>query len=299
MGGIDLDIELLKTFQKIAQTKNVNRASKELFISQSSVLTRIRTLEDELGISLFSRKGKGVELSEEGTRLLNYVQKTILLLNQGIQEAQTLSHTPVGLRLASVSSVATYILPEALQRFHDRLPDARVHVHTSNTAQIVEWVTNGKVEIGLIRGPFAQKGVDAYQLTTDPIVTIVYPSHPWVNKMWVTPEDFQDETVIAFDRKSSIWSQIMNWFRKYHVHPSVGMELDHIETTKQMVSHQFGIAFAPFMTVREEIEQGLLRTVPLKPPLNIFRDTILIRHRSQPLSSNARTFFELMTESFS
>ncbi|GAX90369.1 LysR family transcriptional regulator [Effusibacillus lacus] len=286
-----MDIELLRTFQKVAHLQSINKASEKLFMSQSSVFSRIRTLEEELGCMLFSRKGRGIQLTSRGEQLLRYVNRTLELIDLGVHEINKMKHSPHMIQLSSVPTVASYFLPTLIQSFREIDGRARFHVTTASTSEIVDWVMTGRAELGLIRGPFQLMGIEVKWLFADPIIPIVSRLHPWGEKQFVCPDDFNQETIIAFARKSSIWSSVTAWFKSNGVAPRIGMELDHVETTKQMVSCGLGISFVPSMAVQSEILEGRLKTVPLKPPLNLSRDTLLIRHRRKPLSPHAEMFW--------
>jgi DNA-binding transcriptional LysR family regulator len=285
-----LDFEQLKTFQKLVEFKNIQRVSEELYISQSSVINRIKTLEEELGFNLLSRNVRGIQLSHQGMQFVSFVDKTVELIEKGAQEIKNSKHRPNSFTIASVPTVTTYFLPSILEKFKNIHPDVEVHVYAANTSKILDWVINGVIDVGLIRGPFQYKGVEAEKLFSDPIIPVFYKDHCWANKKYVTPIDFLKETILALDRKSSIWASIQEWFSQNGVFARVSMELDHIETTKKMILNRFGIAFVPLMAVENELAEGVLKTVEIKPPLDIYRDTLLIRHRSQPLTFYAEEF---------
>jgi DNA-binding transcriptional LysR family regulator len=290
-GGKKMDIEQLRTFQRVAYLRKINKAAEEFFLSQSSIISRIRSIEEDLGYELFYRTGRTIELTPKGEQFLRYVDRTLELIEEGLNK---MKQSPSYFELGSVPTVASYLLPSILQVFRKISPDPVVHVSTSSTSGIVDWVMNGKVDLGLVRGPFKHLGVEAKKLSSDPIIPIVHSSHPWAKKEHIQPEDFLNVTVIAFARKSSIWSSILEWFKQNRISPRVGMELDHVETTKQMVYEQFGMAFVPLMAVKNDLATGRLKEIKLDPPLNLYRDTLIIRHRRKPLSDDAEKFWTLL-----
>jgi DNA-binding transcriptional LysR family regulator len=291
-----MDLELLRTFRRVAQLKSIIKAAEELFISQSTVISRIRAFEEELKCELFVRNGRGVQLTASGTLFMKYVEHTLEVIDEGIQEVTSKNLVKDSFPLGSVTAVASYFLPGVLALYRKRYPAVAVNVTTASTPIILDWVLNGKIEIGLVRGPFQHLGVESETIFIDPMIPIVSAKHPWVRKSSIMPRDFMNETILASDRKSSIWASIMDWLKKQGITPRIGMEVDHIETTKQMVYHNSVIAFVPSMSVRKELAEGQLIQVTLEPPLDLYRDTILIRHRRKPLSKHAENLWHLLID---
>ncbi|WP_017727550.1 LysR family transcriptional regulator [Halalkalibacterium ligniniphilum] len=287
-----MDLELLKTFVKLAKVKSIQKASDELYVSQSSIINRIRVFEKEIGYKMFFRNGRGIELTPEGKKMLIYVQKTIKILNEGVEDLKNVKKTTGRIHLASISTAASYILPNYLQSFHQEHPHIGINVRTSISTTIIDWVINGKADLGIIKGPLFHNGVRSLLLSSDPIVLIVHVHHPFAQKPYVTPEDFKNETVLPFNRKSRYWSTIANWFDEHHIHPDMGMEFDHLETIKQLVFENEGIGFIPLAAVNDEESKETIKIVPLKPPLKVSRDTLLICNSKKPLSIHSQQFWD-------
>jgi DNA-binding transcriptional LysR family regulator len=289
-----VDLEVMRTFQRLAKWKNIYKAADDLFISQSTVISRIRVLEEEMGCEFFARKGRGIELTENGQKLENCVNRVLALLDEGVARIRSSKLGGRQLPIASVTNVISYILPELLSRFRKAMPEAEISLINSSTSAIVDMVSSGKVEIGLVRGPFQHKGVESETIHRDPLVAVVSSMHPWAGREMIKAEEFRRESILAFDRKTSAWSAVMEWFKQNDLCPRVAMEVDHIETTKQMVLQHPVIAFVPHITVRKEIEQGQLWEIKTEPALHIYRETVAIRHRSKPLTMQGKVFWQLL-----
>lgn len=286
-----MDIEQLKTFLKVAELKKLNRAAEELYISQSSIASRIKSMEEELGYPLFVRKGRVLDLTPKGYQFIPYAERSIELINEGLIQ---IKQKPTAFSIGSVPTVAGYLLPKWLDSFNQKVPEATPFVTTGSTPEIIEGVMNGRFDLGLVRGPIDHHGVEWVHISTDPIIPVVHRGHPWSDRGQATPEDFLHETIIALDRKTSVWSSIEDWFKQHGVLIKIGMELDHVETTKQMVMHRFGVAFIPQMTVEKELKDGEIIQIDLIPKIEITRETLLIRHKRKPLSEHAEQFWKFV-----
>lgn len=289
-----MDIENLRTFHAVAQCKNIWKAAQELYISQSSVINRIRVLEKEIGHKLFYRNGRGTELTPEGVQLLRYTEKTLAVLELGLEELKNARNSSGHIQMASIPTAASYLLPSQFKRFRENFPLIDISLRTSYTTHIIDWVINGEVELGFVKGPNKYTGIKSIALFADPIVFVVNTHHPWAQLERITPSDFAEEeiSVLPFNRKSLYWSSIIEWFDQQNVHLRTEMEFDHVETIKQMVLHNDGIAFVPRSSVEEELRLGYMKEVPLYPPLTLYRETLLICNKKKPLTAAAALFWD-------
>jgi DNA-binding transcriptional LysR family regulator len=292
-----MDIETLKTFQKIAQVGNIQKAADELYISQSSAINRVRVFEKEIGYKLFRRNGRGVELTSAGEHLLHYVEKMIDILEQGLLELKNLKKSAGNIPLASIATAASYLLPHFLQLFHERHPDVGIQVTTADSSAIIDWVLNGKAEIGVVKGPIYHMGLDCLPVSVDPIVLVVHTEHPWARSSDpVSPAYFTNEIVLPLNRKTLFWTSILEWFEKHSVRPNIGMEFDHPETIKQMVLQNFGVAFLPLSVIQDSVSKDELKVIPLDPPLHLSRETLFICNNKKALSSQADRFWDFIKD---
>lgn len=121
LGGTLLEIDLLKTFQRVATCGSITKAADDLYLSVSTVTGRIKVLEEEVGKPLFLRIGRKIELTEAGARFLNNVERFIDILQQGQNKIQVPGNTHAGdLNLAVTPIAASYLLPQLLKRFRER-----------------------------------------------------------------------------------------------------------------------------------------------------------------------------------
>ena len=110
----------LRYFQAIAKTKNYNHAANLLHVSQPALTKAIHKLEDELGVPLFNRIGRSIEISVYGEKFLGFVEESLLLLDRGVKELQSLKDPLQGtIRLAFLQTIGTTILPGILRSFKE------------------------------------------------------------------------------------------------------------------------------------------------------------------------------------
>ena len=145
---MDINYELYKVFYHVATTLSFSEASKQLFISQSAVSQSIKVLEKKLGISLFIRSTKRVQLTPEGETLLRHVEPAVNLIGRG--EAQILEAGPMGggqLRIGASDTICRYFLVPYLKQFHKTWPNVHIKVTNQTSIQCVDLLEAGQVDL--------------------------------------------------------------------------------------------------------------------------------------------------------
>ena len=118
-----MEIAQLEAFILAADLGSFRRAADYLHLSQPSLSARIHSLEQELGVSLFHRMGRGVRLTEMGKLFLGYGEKTLSTLNQGKEAINSAMNASGGiLNMASARNIGTYTMPSMLDKFRQDLP---------------------------------------------------------------------------------------------------------------------------------------------------------------------------------
>ena len=144
---MDINYELYKVFYYVATTLSFSEASKLLFISQSAVSQSIKVLEKKLGITLFIRSTKRVQLTPEGETLLRHVEPAINLIARG--EAQIMEAGTLGggqLRIGASDTICRYFLVPYLNRFHRSFPNVHIKVTNQTSTQCVDLLESGQVD---------------------------------------------------------------------------------------------------------------------------------------------------------
>ena len=144
-----LDLTDLQYFTTVAREGGVTRASEKLHRVQSNVTTRIRKLEDQLGLRLFLREGRRMVLTADGHKLLAYADRLIALAAEA--ESAMRQQEPGGVfRLGSMESTAAVRLPDLLNQLQVAYPDIEIELVTGNPVALGELVLAGEIEAGLV-----------------------------------------------------------------------------------------------------------------------------------------------------
>ena len=148
-----MEFKNIKTFLKVAELRNFSKAAEKLGYSQSAVTIQIQQLERELGVQLFERIGKGAALTEEGqsfvfyaNEILGAAEKAKESIRKG-REGTELRDISGQLRIGSVESVATALLPGLLMRYHKLCPGVEILVHTAGRDELLERIRSNRLDL--------------------------------------------------------------------------------------------------------------------------------------------------------
>lgn len=293
-----MEITQIEAFLLAARLGSFRRAAEELGISQPSLSARIQTLEQDLGIPLFHRMGRGVRLTEMGKVFMPYGERAIETLRQG-REIIDLTRDVSGgiLSIASARAIGTYTLPAILDSFRTSYPDIKVHINIGRSSNVLQMVADDEVQIGLAR-TLTHPDVVTMHLYNEDICLAASPDHDFAKQGEASIYDIALEPLILYDRESSYFLLIDQVCREAGISPRVEMTLDSIEATKHLVELGMGISFLPRSGVRHELERGSLSLIPIKEGHSVSLPTSVMVRRAQHYSPSVLAFLEVMQNMF-
>lgn len=205
-GAHPMELAELEIFRAVAMEQSVTRAAKRLDRVQSNVTTRVKQLEETLGVALFQRDSKRMLLTPEGHRLLAYANQMLALAEEARQSVQGAG--PSGrLRIGSMESAAANRLPLPLVRFHAAWPGVEVEIRTGTTRALVEAVLGHRLDCAVVAHPGVAPprqadmdelapGLEGTYLFTEQLQLVLPASHPRVRG----PQDVALRSLVAFPK---------------------------------------------------------------------------------------------------
>jgi DNA-binding transcriptional LysR family regulator len=287
----------IEAFLEIARQGNMRRAAYALSLSQPALTARLQGLEQELGSALFRRTHSGMVLTPAGRAFLPHADRAVEAILSGRSIVRELDHGVTGeLGLAVAPAVSAYVLPEILARFTARHPEVRMLVRTGHSEEIVDLVTRGEVELGIVR-ELRTTRVRSRALYEDELILVARPDHPFASTGSVDVSEISHAQLILFDRTSSYYDLTNALFRVAGVVPRGVTEVDNIEAAKRMVERGLGVALLPGTAVADALETGSLRQVELAGAATIRRRIVAIeRPGSRPRSPFLDDLWELLEQ---
>ena len=292
-----MTLRQLEIFLAVSRARSFRKAAERVALSQSALSQQIKELEGELGLPVFDRLGRTVELTQAGRLLEEHAQRLFATL-QGAQEAMA-ELRGVGrgsLRLGGSTTPGIYIIPGLLGQFTARHPRIDITLCIGNTREIEEKVRAADVDLGIVGGHlagFKETCVEASLL--DRLVLIVPPGHPWAGKRTIAPERLADERLLLREEGSATRRVVETALERAGIRVGKVLELGHTEAIKRGVRAGLGVALVSRYAVETEVAGGHIVALGLRG-LSIERHFHVIRHDARSLTPAARAFLEFLRQ---
>jgi DNA-binding transcriptional LysR family regulator len=235
-----IDLESLEIFHAVVQEGGIVRAAGKLNRVQSNVTTRIKQLEEKLGLALFRRQGRSLVLSPEGELLLSYAQRLFRLADEA--ESELRSGKPMGVfRIGSLESTAGSRLAPILSRFHKLYPAVVVELVTGTTGALIQRVTNFEIEAAFVSEPFTAPGLQGMKAFEEELVLITSKEVGNITKA----TQLSGSTLIAFANGCSYRKRLEEWLGASGVMPARTLEFGSYQAMIACVAAGTGFALVP------------------------------------------------------
>jgi DNA-binding transcriptional LysR family regulator len=264
-----MDLSDLRIFSAVIQEGGVTRAAERLNRVQSNVTTRIRQLEDDLGVALFIREGKRLHLAPGGQVLRGYAERLLALADEArgaVQDAR-----PRGtFRLGSMESTAAVRLPGLLSEYHRRHPAVTLELRTGNPQVLGSAILAGELDAALVAEPIADAPFEKVFAFEEELVIIRPIEHPQIGKKGALPR-----TVLVFEHGCPHRKRLEDWYARRQQMPERIIELASYHAILGCVVAGMGISLVP---------KSVLTTFPERRRLSLHQleamenraDTVLI-----------------------
>jgi DNA-binding transcriptional LysR family regulator len=253
------NLNQIRIFHAVAQTRNFTRAAGVVHLTQPGISKHIRQLEEDFGVALFDRLGKKIALTQAGEILFEASQEimaSIAVAEQRIDELKGLH----GGKLAVGTSFAlgNYVLPGILAAFGKRYPSIEVTLELAVSEKIVEKVLANKLDLGLVNHASHDARLIIKEFATDELVVIVPSGHRWANKKRIRPEDLPKETLIVAARGAGIRAVVDERLKVLGITLEKVVDFGNIEGVKRAVEAGLGVSIQSKSMVLREISAGSL-----------------------------------------
>lgn len=198
-----MELRHLRQFVALADELHFTRAAGQLGISQPALSLHMRQLEEDLGVSLFRRTHRRVELTAAGEVLLAEARRTLTQLDWAVGAARRAEQGEVGrLALGFVGPAVYSVLPPILRAFHERFPDVELDVDELNTGQQLPALREGRLQLGFLRPPMPSDsdGLVIEPVLHEAVVVALRRGHPLAGDARVHLGDLADEPLLIFRR---------------------------------------------------------------------------------------------------
>jgi len=253
-----MDLSDLRIFRAVVAEGGITKAATRLHRVQSNVTTRVRQLEEDLGVSLFLREGKRLHLAPAGHVLLDYANRLLRLADEA--RDAVLDPRPRGIfRLGAMESTAAVRLPGPLSDFHRRHPDVTLELRTGNPEQLGAAILAGELDAAFVAEPIADAPFEKAPAFDEDLV-IVAASH----LAPIGPDSLVPKTIIAFEVGCPHRKRLEAWYADGNQMVERVVEMSSYHAMLGCVAAGMGIALLPrsVLTTFPEAKQLTVTALP-------------------------------------
>ncbi|HEX7734875.1 MAG TPA: LysR family transcriptional regulator [Ktedonobacteraceae bacterium] len=257
-----MELRHIYTFQAIVKEGSFLKAAEKLMYAQSTITLHIQQLEAELGVKLFIRQGKKVQLTEAGRSLQEQADS---LVARAMALQQTMFDLVAGeaghVRIGVIEPTASLRLPQLLAPFCQERPRIRLTIEVGNTRTISQRVASGALDIGICSPPAANLGLDFAPLFVEPLALLLPETHPLARAETIRAQDLAKQRLLLTEEDCSYREAIESALLKSGANPYSGLEIGSQETIKRAVQNNMGLSILPRAAVTPPPERTLLREI--------------------------------------
>lgn len=261
-----LDIRQLQAFENLSSTNSFTQTAKYLHVTQSAVSHSIRSLEEDIGRKLISKRGRKIHLTQAGEILLNFARP---MLEEMVKVRESITEGEVEhfdhLRVGASDQICRFLLPDILSEFAQIRPFTKFEVRGLDTLDCLNLLSAGEIDLALTVEPIQRNEYSFVPCFSDEIVVVLHPEHPWAKNRKVSWEQAENEQFILPNRRGYTFRKIEKFLKESHLSLNTYIELNSVETMKELVVRKLGLALMSDWTVKNEIQNGKLIALPFGP----------------------------------
>ena len=293
-----MELRYLRYFVTVAERQSFTRAAEELHVAQPAISQQIKSLEEELGVSLLHRTKRSVKLTAAGNAFLSEAKEILAHAELSKQIARRAARGETGsLAIGCVGAGASVFLPELIQSYRKRFPAVRVHLFEMTPEHQFQAFAREKIDVGFMRSlaPSDEKNFIQERIYRDCLMLAVPEAHALANTRQVRLEKFAREDFVMFKRSEApkLFDQMTQLCTKAGFIPQIVSEPPMIQTLLLAVAAGIGVAIVPGC-VRSYRQPGVT-ILPVRPAPPVI-DFVQIRPKGKP-SPTVSAWLELVRES--
>ncbi len=294
---MNINLELYKIFYHVALNGSFTRAANELMISQPAISRSIKTLEEQLNITLFVRNHDGITLSKAGKKIFEKVKiamKQIESIDDDINELEEKYNFTVS--IGTTNNIAKNILIPYIKEFHEKYPNIKIKIYSSSPSLLEKDIQNSVIDCAVSTFPLSliskYERIKICELEDGAFVAKKYEY--LLNKN-IKLKDLENLPVLLITKGTNSRAQLDDFFKTNDINIKPEMELSGTQLIKIFTENDFGIGIMPKQLLKEELESNKLKELNLEKPLTK-RDVTLIYSKDKAKNIGIATFLKFINK---
>lgn len=264
---MNINYECYRIFYHVATSGSISKAAEELLISQPAVTWQIKSLEEQLCITLFIRTKRGVILTDEGKVLFEYVKNGVESFSNGENALTNLRNLDYGIiKIGASATVSKHVLMPYLARFHEKYPNIEIKIVNTLTEKLLRELRNGNLDILLLNLPMKQaKDLKITKVLDVQDIFVGNKKYYELTNGSLKLKDLNKYPLLFQKNPSNTREYLDNYLKANNEHLRPQMEIVSYNLIMDFVSAGFGIGYATKEFIKEELESKKLYEINITP----------------------------------
>ena len=252
-----MNLRDLRYLVALAEHKHFGRAAEASFVSQPTLSTQIKKLEDELGVALVERTPRKVLLTEVGKEIAQRARDVLNEVDQIRAVARrTLDPESGTMRLGIFPTLGPYLLPHVVPRIRERFPRLELLLVEEKTEVVLRQLREGRLDAGILALPIHDDQLHAEFLFEEPFLLAVPEQHELARRQALKLDDLADESLLLLEDGHCLRDQALQVCQMAGASEKTGFRATSLETLRQMVAANVGITLLPTLAVQPPVAQS-------------------------------------------
>ncbi len=284
-----MNLRALQYFVTLADLRHFSKAADACFVSQPTLSTQIRKLEDELEVQLVERAPKNIMLTPAGEDIAERARHILSEIEQIRTVARRSSKPSTGtLRLGLFPTLAPYLLPHVVPQVRARYPQLRLQLAEEKTEDVLLMLQRGSLDAALLALPVPDQSLEVEILFREPFVVALPAQHPLARNKEIQMQDLSGNELLLLEEGHCLREHALEVCALAGAHERVDFHATSMETLRQMVAADVGITLMPLLSIKPPIAPTtnlIIRPFAGKAPS---RTIAMVWRKSSALSSFLR-----------
>jgi LysR family transcriptional regulator, hydrogen peroxide-inducible genes activator len=277
----DLKLKDLRYLVAVADTRHFGRAAERCFVSQPTLSTQLKKLEEYLGVQLIERQPKRVALTAAGQEIVARARRILEASDEVVTLARTHRDPLAGvLRIAMLPTIGPYLLPRVAREIRKALPRLDLRLYEYPTATMLTKLRAGEIDLGILALPVDLDGLEARELYDENFMVAVPANHALAKRPAIRVQDLEGETLLLLEDGHCLRDQALAVCSQVSMQEKQDFRATSLETLRQMVATGAGVTLLPelathgaYRQARGVVVRPFTRPAPLRQIGGVWRRT--------------------------
>ena len=277
----DLKLKDLRYLVAVADTRHFGRAAERCFVSQPTLSTQLKKLEEYLGVQLIERQPKRVALTAAGEEIVARARRILEASDEVVTLARTHRDPLAGaLRIAMLPTIGPYLLPRVAREITKALPRLDLRLYEYPTAAMLAKLRAGEIDLGILALPVELDGLEARELYDEAFMVALPATHPLAKRPTIRIQDLHGETLLLLEDGHCLRDQALAVCSHASMQEKQDFRATSLETLRQMVATGAGVTLLPelathgaYRHARGVVVRPFARPAPLRKIGGVWRKT--------------------------